>query len=96
MVKHILLTGVALAAVAGLSGAAVRHYDEYKKTQAPVETTVQKVDAAVVSVQKSWSTKYAQLTDAYTGMQSQCVKGANAYAALPATQKAKLPAPVCK
>lgn len=101
MIKKLLLLIVAVVAIAGLSKAAVAHYDQYKNknlAQAKVVALKQanEVTQAVNAVQKQADQKYSQLSQAYTSLQAECQKGVNAYDTLSPAIRAKLPAPNCQ
>lgn len=93
--KHIATVVAVLALIAGLAIASVHHYDGWHKTQLSADQrAAQQVQDTKTALIKSHVTQ-EKITDAYDAMRTECLKGYDAWTALPAATKKLKVAPNC-
>ena len=96
MLKKIAIAGALAVTVGTFTSLSVQHYHNYVTEKArKAQTTAQKQIDELAKVKKDAELQYHVLVDKYNFTVAECQKGVSAYAQLPQTIKAKVPAPDC-
>jgi uncharacterized membrane protein YebE (DUF533 family) len=92
MVRKTIFIAVIAVGLAVAGGVAVRHYSQYKNKQVVAAQSAAKAAEAQATATKA---RQADFLKEFQKVQGECARAAQAWSAVPASVRAKVPAPDC-